>query len=161
MIALRLAIRELRGGLSGLRLLAVCVFLGVAALGGVGSLSSAILAGLNARGREILGGDVEIELPLRAASPLERAAFARAGTVSEIVRSRAMVGRGDMRVLGELKAVDPRWPLYGTATLAEGRPIVPALGNDGAALAPALAERLGVHAGDRIEVGAAQFACVG
>ena len=40
-IALRFAIRELRGGLTGLRLLAVCLFLGVAALSGVGSLSAA------------------------------------------------------------------------------------------------------------------------
>lgn len=157
MIALRLAIRELRGGLLGLRLLAVCVFLGVAALASVGSLSSSILAGLNARGREILGGDIEIELPLRAATLAERAAFASAGTVSEVVRARAMVGRGDARVLAEMKAVDPRWPLYGQATYLDGRAITPALGRDGVALAPALADRLAVRPGDRVEVGAAQL----
>jgi putative ABC transport system permease protein len=37
-LALRLALRDLRGGLSGLRLLAVCLFLGVLALAAVGSL---------------------------------------------------------------------------------------------------------------------------
>ena len=157
MIALNLAIRELRGGLLGLRLLGVCVFLGVAALAGVGSLSSAILEGMNVQGREILGGDIQIDLPLRAATPPERAAFARAGTVSQIVRARAMVGHGDTRVLAEMKAVDARWPLYGTATLADGRALTPALGADGAALAPALADRLGVHIGDRVEVGAASL----
>ena len=45
-LALRLALRELRGGLTGLRLLAVCIVLGVTALAGVGSLSSAITQGL-------------------------------------------------------------------------------------------------------------------
>jgi len=153
-LPLRLALRELGGGLMGLRLLAVCVFLGVAALGGVGSLSSAILQGLGAKGQEILGGDIEIELPLRAATSAERAAFARAGRVSEVVRARAMVGRGETRVLGELKAVDARWPLYGSATLVGGARIAPALAGGGAALAPALADRLGVRVGDRIEVGA-------
>lgn len=157
MIALRLAMRELRGGLMGLRLLAVCVFLGVAALAGVGSLSSAILGGLNAKGQEILGGDVEIELPLRVATSEERSAFARAGKVSEVVRARAMVGHGDTRVLAELKAVDPRWPLYGEAIFATGKVIAPALAQGGAALAPALAERLGVRVGDRIEVGTAML----
>ena len=61
-LALRFALRELRGGLTGLRLLAVCLFLGVAALAGVGSLSAAIVEGLSLRGQAILGGDVEIRL---------------------------------------------------------------------------------------------------
>lgn len=150
----RLAIRELGGGLLGLRLLAVCVSLGVAALSGVGSLSASILDGLASRGREILGGDIQIELPLRAASAPERAAFARAGRLSEVVRTRAMVGRGDTRVIAELKAVDNAYPLYGRATLADGGAVQAALANGGAIIAPALADRLGVHVGDRVEVGA-------
>ncbi len=156
-LPLRLALRELRGGLLGLRLLAVCVFLGVAALAGVGSLSASILDGLNSRGQEILGGDIEIQLPLRVATAPERAAFARVGTVSEVVRARAMVGRGDVRVLGEMKAVDARWPLYGTATIAGGGVVQRALARGGAAIAPALADRLGVRVGDSIEVGATRL----
>ena len=39
-LALRLALRDLRGGLAGLRLLATCLFLGVLALAGVGLESS-------------------------------------------------------------------------------------------------------------------------
>ena len=70
-----LALRDLRGGLVGLRLLAICLFLGVAALAAVGSLSSAIIAGLAEKGQSILGGDVQVEIVQRAATPPELAAF--------------------------------------------------------------------------------------
>ena len=93
MIALRLALRELRGGLSGLRLLAVCLVLGVAAIAGVGSLSRAITTGLADHGQLILGGDVEARLTQRRATPAEAAPLARLGMVSEVVKLRAMAGK--------------------------------------------------------------------
>ena len=70
-LPLRLAIRDLRGGLTGLRLLAVCLFLGVAALAGVGSLSSAIVGGIAGEGQRILGGDIEVRVSQREASQEE------------------------------------------------------------------------------------------
>src|SRR4028118_345480 len=110
-LSFRLAIRDLRGGLAGLRLLAVCLFLGVAALAGVGSLSSAIVTALAERGRETLGGDVQLTVGGREASPEELAAFAREGQVSAIARMRAMAARtdGSESVLAELKGVDAAW----------------------------------------------------
>ena len=115
-IALRLALRDLRGGLAGLRLLAVCLFLGVLALAGVGSLSAAIVASLAERGQEILGGDVQLVVSQREATPEELAAFSREGRVSHITRMRAMAARldGEESVLVELKGVDEAWPLFGT-----------------------------------------------
>ncbi len=123
-LALRLALRELRGGLTGLRLLAVCIILGVTALAGVGSLSSAITQGLSDRGQAILGGDVEARLTGRSATPAERARLAGEGSVSEVVRLRAMTGRAgsDDRTLSELKAVDGAWPLFGRFALASPLP---------------------------------------
>ena len=56
--ALRLALRDLRRGGRGLRLLALCLFLGTAALAGIGSLSSSLLAAIDKQGRSMLGGDV-------------------------------------------------------------------------------------------------------
>ena len=94
-LPLRLAIRDLRGGLAGLRLLAVCLFLGVAALAGVGSLSTAIVAALAERGQEIMGGDVQLTVGGREATPDELAAIAREGQVSAIARMRAMAARTD------------------------------------------------------------------
>jgi putative ABC transport system permease protein len=109
-------LRDLRGGIAGLRLLALCLFLGVLALAGVGSLSAAIVASLAERGQEILGGDVQLVVSQREATPQELAAFAREGRVSHITRMRAMAARldGEESVLVELKGVDEAWPLYGT-----------------------------------------------
>jgi len=159
MLALRLALRELRGGLSGLRLLAACLVLGVAAIAGVGSLSAAITTGLADHGQLILGGDIEARLTQRRATSAELAQLARLGAVSEVVRLRAMAGRagGDDRVLAELKAVDARYPLYGSFRLANGA----ALGAGTIALSPALAERLGARVGDRIGIGTTAFRVAG
>ena len=61
-LAFSLARRELRagfgGGLRGFRILIACLAIGVAAIAGVGSLSSSLVAGLQADGQAILGGDV-------------------------------------------------------------------------------------------------------
>ena len=162
-LALRFALRELRGGLTGLRLLAVCLFLGVAALAGVGSLSAAIVEGLSLRGQEILGGDVSVEVGARRGTDAERAAFAEYGEVSEGVRMRAMVGEvgAETRVLGELKAVDRLYPLYGDFRLVGGRPLQEALNGQSAVVAEALADQLGLATGDRIELGNATLIVTG
>ena len=158
-VALRLALRELRGGLSGLRLLAACLVLGVAALAGVGSLSTAITTGLSDRGQLILGGDVEARTTQRRASDPERAGLAKLGAVSEVLRLRAMAGKAgsDDRVLAELKAIDARYPLYGRFTLANGAALAPG----SIAVSTALAERLGAAAGDRLAVGSSSFRVAG
>ena len=159
MLALRLALRELRGGLSGLRLLAICLVLGTLALAGVGSLSSAIRSGLADNGQTILGGDIEARLTQRVATPAERAALAKLGRVAEVVRLRAMAGRAgaDVRVLAELKAVDTAYPLVGTFTLANGATLAPGT----VAPSTALAERLGVKAGDSLSIGIATLRVAG
>jgi hypothetical protein len=121
-LPLRLALRDLRGGLSGLRLLAVCLFLGVLALAGVGSLSAAIVSGLAERGQSILGGDIQLSVSQRQADPQELAAIGRVGTLSQITRMRAMAARldGAESILVELKGVDEAYPLYGSFRLQPG-----------------------------------------
>ncbi|MFD1950151.1 ABC transporter permease [Sphingomonas arantia] len=153
-IAWRLALRDLRGGLVGLRLLAVCLFLGVAAIAGVGSLSSAIVGELRSQGRVILGGDLSLSLSQRQATAAERAGIARLGRVAESASLRAMAARTDNAeaVLAELKAVDGAYPLYGRLTVAPGaRAARP--GGGRVLVAPALAERLRVGVGDRVRLG--------
>ncbi|MFN3944231.1 MAG: ABC transporter permease [Allosphingosinicella sp.] len=158
----RLALRDLRGGLTGLRLLAVCLFLGVAALAGVGSLSSAIVAGLAERGQEILGGDLQISVAQREASPEERAAFEAEGQVSHITRMRAMAARldGNESVLVELKGVDDAYPLYGALRMEPGA-LAPRPSGTDVAVGPELADRLGLGIGDRLRIGAAELRIVG
>lgn len=160
--ALRLALRDLRGSKAGLRLLAVCLFLGVAALAGIGSLSTAILTGLSERGQVILGGDIQAEAAQRSATREERAAFSRLGTLSETTQMRAMAAtpNGNQSLLIELKGIDAPYPLYGTLRMAPGALAARPSGTD-VAIAPALAEKLGLKVGSRIRVGEAQFRIVG
>jgi len=70
-LALRLACREMRGGLQGFRIFLLCLALGVAAIAGVGSLSAGIVKGLEADGAALLGGDVELRLTQRRPTPDE------------------------------------------------------------------------------------------
>ena len=161
-LAWRFALRDLRGGLLGLRLLAICLFLGVAALAAVGSLSSAIVAELSARGKVILGGDLQMEVVQRVAEPAELVAFAKVGTLSETVRMRAMASNIDAQnsVLVELKGVDDAYPLYGQLTLQRGA-LAPRPSGTDVAIAPALAERLLLKVGDSLRIGEAQLRVIG
>ena len=122
-LALRLARRELRSGLSGFRIFFACLVLGVAAIAGVGSLAQAMLTGLASQGRELLGGDVSVELVHRTATSAEHAFLSHYGRVSQTASMRAMAyalkgGEEGERQLIELKAVDSAYPLYGSAGLS-------------------------------------------
>jgi putative ABC transport system permease protein len=162
MVTLRLALRDLRGGLSGLRLLAVCLFLAVFSLAGVGSLATAVLSGLSDQGQEILGGDVQAEMNQRLASPDELAAFDREGTVSRLVRMRAMATpeSNGAPTLVELKGIDQLYPFYGSFTLSSGALAVRPHGLE-VAVAPELAERTGLRLGASLRIGNASFRVIG
>src|SRR3546814_14479399 len=96
-LALRLARRELRGGLKGFRIFLACLTLGVTAIAGVGSVSEAVLTGLQRDARTLLGGDMELRLT-HVAADAEQLAFldARAdvSTVAEKRGRRSCRGRG-------------------------------------------------------------------
>jgi putative ABC transport system permease protein len=162
-LAWRLARRELRGGLRGFGILLACLCLGVAVIAGVGSLAASIDAGLNGDARALLGGDIEFSLAQRPASRDEIDFLAAQGTLARATRMRAMAvaESGATRSLIELKAVDAAYPLYGSITLAPAQPIASALakrdGAWGAAVAPALLDRLGLKLGDAIRIGTGRF----
>ena len=61
-LAMRLAGRELRGGLSGFRIFLLCLILGITTIAAVGSLSASLVAGMQAQGQSILGADVDFRL---------------------------------------------------------------------------------------------------
>jgi len=162
MLGWTLALRDLRGGLRGLRLLAICLFLGVAELAGIGSLSEAIKSELDSRGQQILGGDIQLSVAQRDATNRERATFGGIGTLSRSIRMRAMVARTDASasVLAEIKSVDANWPLYGKLTLSPGALAPRPTGVD-VAVAAALAERLSLRIGDHVQVGNARLRVIG
>uniref|UniRef100_UPI0022EAE9BF ABC transporter permease n=1 Tax=Falsiroseomonas oryzae TaxID=2766473 RepID=UPI0022EAE9BF len=158
--ALRLARRELRGGLKSLRIVLACLALGVAAITAVGTLRAAIDAGLQADGARLLGGDIEVRTTQR---PLPQAAqdwaTARGATLSEVVEMRAMaIAPSGERALVELKGVDGAYPLYGALALApDTASLARRDGRFGVALDPAVVDRLGLNLGDPVRIGEATF----
>lgn len=163
-LALRIARRELRGGIAGFRVFLLCLMLGVAAIAGVGTVRAAIEAGLRDQGAVLLGGDAQLEFTYRTATAPERAWMAaRATALSEVVEFRSMAATGaEDRALTQVKAVDAAYPLTGAVQLDPPLPLDQALGRQpgglyGAVLDPVLADRLGLSPGDRFRLGRAEL----
>ena len=169
MLALRLARRELRGGVRGLWIVLLCLALGVAVIAAVGSLRAATDRGLAEDGRRILGGDLEVEsgsqplpdalrdwLRARGASAVRRRADAldagravRRAAVgrTEGRRSRLAAGRGS-RTLGSLSR---------EAGEGGGGGVAAALSDHGLLAEPVVLDRLNLHPGDTVRLGNASF----
>jgi putative ABC transport system permease protein len=166
-VALRLARRELRRGLSGFRIFLACLILGVASIAGVGSLSEALLEGLSRQGQQLLGGDVEVRLTQRELGKKEREWLAQNGKVSMVAELRAMaIAQGhDARALVELKAVDSAYPLYGMADVSPRQPLNELFANRegvfGAAADERLLAKLGIPQGGIVKIGNALFSLRG
>jgi putative ABC transport system permease protein len=161
-VPLRLALRELRGGLAGFRIFLACLALGVAAIAAVGSVRAAIDAGLAREAAALLGGDAEIELAYRFADADERAWMdANALAVSEIVDFRSLAATaGGERTLVQVKAVDDAYPLYGRVDLAGGSlaaALAPRDGLPGLVAERLLVDRLGLVPGDTVTLGTRSF----
>ena len=157
-LAWRLALRDLRGGVRGMRIVLACLALGVAAIAAVGSLRAAVDRGLATEGARLLGGDLSIE---NGAQPLPEALrrwlLARGGRISEVtlLRSLAVAPSGE-RLLVEIKAVDAAYPLIGAPVLDPSVPLTRAL-DGGLAADPLVLQRLGLRIGDPVRLGNATF----
>lgn len=141
----------------GLRLLIVCLALGVMALAAILTLTSAIQHDLAARGRVLLGGDIQATVAARPFEAKEAAFLAGLGEVSTGERLQAVArpeGDDSLAVPIELKAVDDKWPLYGRLTLADGRAAGAPRGL-AAWLSTGAADRLGIGPGAKLRIGGA------
>jgi putative ABC transport system permease protein len=161
-LALRYALRELRGGLRGFYVFIACIALGVMAIAGVGSVAASLGEGLAREGRTLLGGDVAFSLIQREAKPDEVAFLGSRGEVSIAATLRAMARAGDGRLaLVELKAVDGNYPMLGEVTLNPKIALPDLLaerdGAFGAAVDSTLLARFDLKLGDRVSVGSASF----
>src|SRR5438477_3100069 len=161
-LAMRYALRQLRGGLRGFYVFIACIALGVMAIAGVGSVAASLGEGLAREGRTLLGGDVAFSLIQREAKPDEIAFLHARGEVSVAATLRAMARSGDGRLaLVELKAVDGNYPMLGELTLDPKMPTQDLLamrdGAFGAAVDSTLLARLDLKLGDRMTIGNAAF----
>ena len=157
-LSFRLAARELRSGVRGFGIFLACLALGVAAIAAAGSTAEAFRQGLASQSREILGGDLAVSVENRDFTAAERAAFARLGKVSYTARVRVMAQApsGDRRLV-DLRGADAAYPLAGVVELEGAASLAEALatrdGLPGAAVEPALLDRLGLKIGDTFEAG--------
>ena len=158
LLAVRLAWRELRGGLRGFGVFIAAIALGVMAIAGVGSVAASLADGISGAGQTILGGDLSFALVQRQASGAERAFLDASGTVSSAALLRAMArSASGETTLVEVKAVDGAYPLFGTLATDPTMSVAALLaehdGAFGAAVDPALLARLNLKIGDRISIG--------
>lgn len=161
-LPLRLALRELRGGLRGFLVFIACIALGVMTIAAVGSFARSLTEGLAREGRSILGGDIAFQLVQRETTPVEHSFLASRGRFSAAATLRGMArSSAGASALVEMKAVDDAYPLYGTIALEPAVPLRAALaerdGAYGAAVEPGLLARLGLSIGERLTVGDATF----
>ena len=163
-LAVRLALRELRGGLGGFRIFLACLTIGVAAIAGVGSLSLSLQDSLRENAQVLLGGDVEFRVTGRKLdAKIVDDIRAQSETVARLVEMRAMAysTASDKRTLVELKGVPRAYPLYGQIELSPDIAIEDAVaernGRFGAVVGSSLLLRLGLEVGGTVRIGDATY----
>jgi len=162
-LALRFALREMRGGLSGFYIFLACIALGVAAIGGVNSVARSVSTGIASEGQSILGGDVSFALNQREVSAEERAFIEKQGRMAEsaTMRSMARMPDGSDQSLVEVKAVDAAYPLYGELKVQPQQSLADMTGEKGgiygAAVAQDFLNRMDLSLGAKVLLGSQTF----
>ena len=165
---LKIALREIRGGVKGFRLFIICLALGSMALATISSTKKSINVGLDQKAVEILGGDVSVGFTYRFADKNELDFIKKNSssfTETTDFRSMAFVSENNIPVdstLIRVKGVDNKYPIYGEIKTTPNIPITDALkkidGVYGLIVAEPLLNRLDLILGDQIQVGDKLFA---
>lgn len=165
--ALRVAMRDMRGGARSLWLLAAGVFIGTAVVALVGTTSQSLIDGARQGALETVGGDLSLRLSHRPPTPEELSVIEREGSVSVATELRPMAhafGPGKERgrsVLVELKGIDENYPLYGTAqtspTFKFHQQLARKDGIYGAVADGALFDLLNLEPGDGVRIGGVRY----
>lgn len=175
-----LAWRDLRSSWRHFVYFLACIALGVGAVVGVSLFSTNVERAVLKEARGLLGGDLEIRLSRPLGEPGSAVLTELAGRgivatrVNELVAmvarvDRAQGGTGDTQLV-ELKAIEPRYPLYGAVRVEPDRPLIQLLHPadescgetcHGAVVQEALLIRLGLVVGDMIKIGQATFRITG
>jgi putative ABC transport system permease protein len=162
----RMTLRELRASWRRLIFFFVCIAIGVASIVAIRAVIQNVRAGLTRETRALTGADVVVSsdvpfTPGVLAAVDRRRQAGRVGIVSEAVEMATMVrssggGLPKARMV-ELRAVQDRFPLYGTLTLQQGTYSHELLEGHGVLVRPELLTQLGVTVGDELLIGEQTF----
>ncbi len=176
----KMAWRETRAAWRHFLYFLVCIAIGVGALTGVSLFGTQVERTVNKEARGLLGGDLEIRLTRRISpqgrdvldSLMDRGiAYTH---VSELVAMAAQAETprgGQPTQIVELKAVEPRYPLYGSLRVEPHTSLSELLRRQdrdcsdracyGVVVQEALLIRMGLAIGDRLKIGEGQFIITG
>ena|GEM_PF-626201 len=154
---LRIALRELSGGLAGFWIYLACLALGAWAIASAGSITSALNAGLDQQSRQLLGGDAAITLSQRAVTTEERAWLEERGQVTEAAQVDLMARATDQISQADVRGIDSAFPLIGSFTFDRDIPLADVLAREndfwGVAASETMARDLGLKSGDTFSLG--------
>ncbi|MEP1231421.1 MAG: FtsX-like permease family protein [Litorimonas sp.] len=156
--ALKIAIRELSGGLKGFWIYLACIILGTAAIASAGSVTEVFSRGLANEARVLLGGDAMFSVSQRQFTQEERDFIAKLGQTTESAGLDVMASVDEHRRQVNLRAVDEKYPLVGAVSLSGGQgdfqTAIAQIGNAwGAVVSQSFLDAFEVKVGDNIQLG--------
>jgi putative ABC transport system permease protein len=161
----RMALREIRASWHRLLFFFICIAIGVMAIVVIRSVIQSVRNGLTREARTLTGADFVITSD-RAFTDNVLAAVERerqSGRVTTVVNAMELAtmvrpadGQPGIKMV-EMKAVESRFPLYGTLTLESGRYSHELLRGGGVLVRPELLAQLKLKVGDRIFIGTKPF----
>lgn len=152
-LAFRLALCELRHGWKHFSVFLICLMLGVAVIGAVGSVGGLTENALKGEAKSLLGGDFEARLRGLEATQEQVAFLKTHGKLSYAATMRTMLHGGGESTLVELKAIDESYPLAGELLLNENITREQALAEGGVIVDAILLSQLGLKTGDAVKIG--------
>lgn len=155
---LRIARRELAGGLGGFWIYLACLALGAWAIAAAGSVTESFGRGLSLESRMLLGGDAAISISQREATEEEKAWLRERGTMAEAAQVDLMGRHGTAVKQIDVRGIDGAFPLVGSFEFNLGAPELKDIlaqknGVWGIAVSESLLNELNAKLGDRISLG--------
>jgi putative ABC transport system permease protein len=155
---LRIARRELAGGLGGFWIYLACLALGAWAIAAAGSVTASFARGLEIQSRLLLGGDAAVTISQRQATDAERTWLEERGKVAEAAQVDLMARKGDKLRQIDVRGIDAAFPLMGSFGFNPGAPPLHDIlakrdGVWGIAASESLLTELGVKIGDQLALG--------
>ena len=167
MFVLRMAVRETRASLQRLFFFFICIAVGVAAIVALRSVIQSVRGVFGAEAKSLIAADVVIatsrDWTADARATIDRRlADAGGAERTETIDTPTMVRPADrskaVAKMAELRAVQPRFPLYGRVDLQGSQSYSPALLADhGVLVRPELLTAIDVKVGDQIVIGRSTF----